>query len=799
MLCALALLNASPALAQLASPGSPALALFGGAHDGRVDVSGREFVYDSKNDTFTVRGQAQVGRGASLLKGDEISFARRQNVATASGNVRFTDPETTLTASHAELDIDDETGKLSDAKLSAAHGSYYVAGREVTKQLGQNYIVKDGYFTTCGCASALPAWSVSGKRLDVHLGGEGIVRHARFNILGHPVLDIPYAVFPANSDRQTGLLTPRIGQSHRRGLQYLQPFFINIDKSQDATVALDVETEARIGALGEYRIRNGPDDWLRFTTGFFDESIRKDRTRDIVDREISDPHIPVNRYGLLGGMRQHLSPDLTAYADTVSVSDSLYLREINAHQLSRGYGTDLTLLRSADSHFGLIRSFDNSFLRVSGTWTQDLIQDQDFTLQKLPEILLSGRRQLFGGLAYTDYDVQAVNYWRTKGIQGDRLDINPSLVVPWRLRDYVSGYARLGARETIYDVSGHNLDVTPPQVAGGLRYNNSLALGELGRGGLRDRQLIYGSFAASTVLSRIYDLNWHALRRIKHTIEPTVSYDYVPVVNQRDLPRFDEVDRVNGRSLLTYGVTSRIFGQFGPALEGGQQAGEEKDDSRGGGFGPGGTNSVAGGSQVRELARLSLLQAYDTLRSVTGNSGTRLSDVEASASLFPTDLASFGSQVGYNPNKRQISNADVYFSVRPPWEAHIKQRLSMGRAMIGGSFLQLGYNFVHGRVSTNGLFIRAYYELFNRIGVYYAPSYDLAAGKLLSTEYGLRIKSSCDCWAADLGVTDTVNPNEVQFQLQLTLGGVGSFGGNPFGRNPFVRSNGPGVLTSTQY
>ena len=53
------------------------------------------------------------------------------------------------------------------------------------------------------------------------------------------------------------------------------------------------------------------------------------------------------------------------------------------------------------------------------------------------------------------------------------------------------------------------------------------------------------------------------------------------------------------------------------------------------------------------------------------------------------------------------------------------------------------------------------------------------------TEYGVRLKSPCDCWAADFGITDSYNPNEVQLQFQLTLGGLGSYGQSPFGRNPF--------------
>jgi hypothetical protein len=72
------------------------------------------------------------------------------------------------------------------------------------------------------------------------------------------------------------------------------------------------------------------------------------------------------------------------------------------------------------------------------------------------------------------------------------------------------------------------------------------------------------------------------------------------------------------------------------------------------------------------------------------------------------------------------------------------------------------------------------------MGLYFAPNYDLAASRMLSMQYGARLKSPCDCWAFDVGVTDSFNPNEVQVQVQLTLGGLGSIGQSPFGRNPFA-------------
>jgi len=71
------------------------------------------------------------------------------------------------------------------------------------------------------------------------------------------------------------------------------------------------------------------------------------------------------------------------------------------------------------------------------------------------------------------------------------------------------------------------------------------------------------------------------------------------------------------------------------------------------------------------------------------------------------------------------------------------------------------------------------------MGFYFAPSYDLVKDKLISSEYGIRFKSPCDCWSFDVGITKTINPSETQYQFQLTLGGLGSVGQSPFGKNPF--------------
>jgi LPS-assembly protein len=780
-----------------------------------VTVTGQETIYDSQTDTFTVRGNARMSQGASVLSADEIQIMRRTREARAHGHVRFSDPDVELTASDAKVNLASETLELYDAKIIARRTTYKLEGQKIRKLEGQNYAITKGFFTTCACTEETPDWAITADEMDVHVGQSGHAKWASFNVLGVPVLKLPYAMFPADTNRHSGLLTPRSGFSELRGFQYMQPYFYAINRSSDATAALDVETNQRVGLLGEYRLTNGKDDYFWINAAFYDESLRSESNRvdDIRDDQIAAPHIPLNRYGAIAMMRQHLTDELTLYGDTITVSDSLYLREMNVWTLSGGYGGNFSSLRSADSHLGALYSFDDGFARLQGTYHQDLIQPQEFALQRLPELVVSGRQQFFDGLAFANYDAQAAYLWRRKGVNGWRFDANPRLTAPVRFGDYVYAFATLGARGTVYDTSGHQVKVVPVGTHG-LDFNNGLKLGPLTEGGLQARGVPWGRVGAATIIERVFNTKWASIEKLKHTIEPFATYTYVPGISQSSLPLFDEVDRVRPRSLITYGATTRLFARLSepeePPPTGRSGAGAPSSEvelvepaADRGPYGeqgdlalalaPQGGSTTSRGAGVRELARITVLHAYDTNYQV-GLTGGKIADVQAVATVFPTSVVWAGSQISYNPRSNGgITNANFFINLQPPWNKQGASKLYMGKAL-QGSFFQLSYNFVDReaavaegtkRNASQFMTARAYTDLFDRVGVYAGPSYDFAAAQLLQAEYGVRFKSPCDCWAFDVGVVDSFNPNEVQVQVQLTLGGLGSIGQSPFGRNPF--------------
>src|SRR5271157_157680 len=79
-------------LALLAAPAvySQTIQSLGGltaTHAGKVDLSGNEFVYDARSDTFIARGDARLRQAGTLLEAHEMQFNRKTQNLLATGDV----------------------------------------------------------------------------------------------------------------------------------------------------------------------------------------------------------------------------------------------------------------------------------------------------------------------------------------------------------------------------------------------------------------------------------------------------------------------------------------------------------------------------------------------------------------------------------------------------------------------------------------------------------------------------------------------------------------------------------------
>ncbi len=796
----------------LAAPILPGLSSIKENGNGEVTIDAEHIEYDQRANVITATGAVKITRGDMVLTADKVKVNRATQVADCTGNVVVVDPQGTLTADVLTLDLLQETGSMDEGSVYLNANHYRLTGAHFEKHVGQSYAITDGKFTTCVCHDGEPpSWSIRGQHVTLDLNGYGRVNRGTLDVRNVPVFYIPYGVFPIQRERQSGFLFPRFGYSNRRGFQTELPFYLDINKSQDATISVDVETAARIGVLGEYRYAFSPLTLGEFSGTYFNEQIRGASSSDVVNRNIANPNIPINRWSVGLTHDQWLPYGFKGFADVLRVSDDLFLREINVFTFNPGVDVAIRTRRFERSRVGIEKLFDDGLVIASATWYQDFINPDKYVFQAPPRIEAQTQTRLFDDHVLAHFAGEAVNYQRDSGYDGNRFDLHPELEVPWHVGTYGYGSVSGGFRETAYHLDNTSVPTQvntnpadpgsqPPSILPALDKN-------------ANRELFYMHGEAGTSLSRVYPFEHFGFTRLKHTIEPSLEYLYVPQSSQRQaaLPIFDAVDRVNQRSVLTYGITSRLIGRtIGTAVVADEAAKHPHTPSVFGGVGANADRraldpdteegSVATGLEavpsapasgpIRELARFSIFQSYDFLNKsgdfidevnpVTGQvepgKESHASDLSMHLRLTPYPYVSLDGRTDYSVTGGGAKSASVSLFLtdpRNPADDFSLQALR-GRTRIG-----IGYRFVSNQAveEVNGsMFVRILKQLYGA----YESRFDAQSGRFLEHRYGLRFVSSQECWVVDLGVSDRVNPQETEVRLLISLVGLAQFGKEPF-------------------
>jgi LPS-assembly protein len=697
-----------------------------------IGIDAEQISYDQKTNTVVARGKVVITRGDTELRADEVRLNRTTNEAEARGNVTVTNPEGTITAEVVSLNLDEETGFLTKADIEARRMRYSLRGERVEKGLGQSYHIENGQFTTCHCADGPPSWSISGADLRVNLEGYGILRDGTFNVLGVPVLYIPRGLFPVQRQRQSGFLIPRFGFSNTRGFQTLLPFYWAIDKSQDVTMAFDLETSVRVGVTGDYRYVLNRETHGEIGMSYFNEVFRG----ATVGAAPFENTIPQNRWSVGGEHEQPFVGGSQAYADVFLVGDDLFLREMNTYAFEPTRVVAIRTLPFTESHAGILRLWDRLALRGEGTYYQNLEGGDSQTLQRAPELDLWGQQRLAGPVL-AELNASLMDYVRATNVDGVRFDAEPAAEVPLPLGRWAFGTMRASFRETAY----HLFEQTISQ--------NGMVLPED-----RSRETVQLGADVNTILNRVYPVHLLGLEKVKHTVEPEIQYLYIPSISQGDLPLLDGVDRINRRNMLTYGVTSRLIGRFSESETGAHAAPSD--------------------SPIRELARISLMQSFDVSREIQSlppaGANDHFSDVDIDGRVNPGRALSLRFHLNYDTGGNSFSATRIGLFIQDPrlFRPRGERPLLETRTSAGVSYRFLAGSALQ-EIDSN-LVVR----LTDWVGFLYSGRYDVVNNRFLDNFFGVRLVSLCDCWALDFAVVNRSNPHEVGAQAQLTLVGFGS-------------------------
>ena len=479
-----------------------------------VTVNADKLDYDRTHDVYVAVGHVRVEQEGMKIEADQITLNNKTGVAVAEGKVYLQEKGDIIRADKLQININTKAGIIYNGDLFMKKDNLHITGEKIERKSETEYHVEKGTFTTCDEGEWYLKADVIDMDMDRYATGHGV----SFNMGGVPVLYTPYLIFPVR--RQTGLLIPEAGYSSSEGFLMKNALFWAISDSQDMTFYSDYRARHGHGTGVEYRYVNSRDSSGKLYYNFF-ETFSRFRT----------PDAPSDRWQFSFEHHEEIAEDLSVRADINLVSDFAYFTDIETKDLelrSRPY---------LDSNLFYIERWDTSSLNLLGQYAVDLTQkSNENTIQKLPELRYNIFEENIAGPVHLNFDGSATNFSVEKGENVMRADFNPRLSAAF----------------------GRGLTFTPRVGARATYYDRSLASSEP-----TEREFYYAGADLNVRFSRVYGADSDAgIGRIRHSIEPSISYNYIPSFDQTSIPQMDVVDTVTAQNLLSVSLINRLTAHY---------------------------------------------------------------------------------------------------------------------------------------------------------------------------------------------------------------------------------------------
>ncbi|MCE5210859.1 MAG: LPS assembly protein LptD [Deltaproteobacteria bacterium] len=696
-----------------------------------VNIEADSMDYDNVQDVYHARGKVTIFYSGAALFADEVELDNKNNVATAQGNAFLKMGEDTLRGEKILFNIEDKTGAAYKANAFYARNNFYVKGDKIEKTGENTYYIEQPLATTCNGDD--PDWQIAGSSMKVTIEGLGLMKDARFLAKGLPVFYTPYLPFPAKTKRQSGFLLPHLSYSRDKdGLDIEIPFFWAISPEMDATFYQRYIEKRGFKEGVEFRYYLGEKSFGTFYGDYLEDARHVIETTDAsTSRDWQGTH---KRWSYYFNHQTDFDSQFYVRTDLKKVSDKWYFKDFSAHNYYLDNYTETAGDNFKNIHFKGDESlrYLESSIRVYKGWsnfnvtgminsTEDFAAvNNDHTLQRYPEIVLTGVKQQFLSTPLYYEFTGAYDYlYRGEGDTGHFIDFSPTISLPFDISRYLKVTPQFTLKETFWSRDDDQTDSREKT----------------------DTRTIYNaSISLSSQLSRVFDVRMKNWEKIRHEIKPEISYSYVPGVSADDVPDYYSSvsspfvmldtnlsgDALTEQNAVAWALTNTLTAK---------------------------TKDEAGKDGYLEFLRLKLFQTYDiheARKDMDGSTSDRrpFSDMGLEFDFTPHKYFSFRARDKYNfYSGWKQNNYDVHIR---DWR---DDAFSVSYRNTEDSLEELNLNL--NAVITkniNGIFI---------------SRYDLLNSKTKENSLGLIYHTQC--WSVMLDYTKT--DDDVRFMFKLSLAG----------------------------
>lgn len=185
-----------------------------------------------------------------LLLADRISCNLRTGELKAEGRIRLEGPGIRLRCERLQMDWKQRIGEAWALELELPP-SWTLRSSHVAFTTLNRWDFESVELSPC--PQEKPGWSARLSRMTLELEGFATFRNAQVRVGGVPVLFLPWAAYPAKSERSSGLLPPQIGFSTHLGASLGLPYYQVLGPTMDLTFAPEYYSKEGLFWGGEYR------------------------------------------------------------------------------------------------------------------------------------------------------------------------------------------------------------------------------------------------------------------------------------------------------------------------------------------------------------------------------------------------------------------------------------------------------------------------------------------------------------------------------------------------------------------
>lgn len=682
-----------------------------------INITADHMVQEGDSDTVKAWGNVVIRFEDRVLRADRVRINNKTGLGEAKGHVFLTSKDGTLIKSKRSLfnmkskraKAIDVVGKFKSTDENKFPLDYYFRGKEIKKVAKDQYRLKDAYLTTC--SGTVPDWSFQAENLDVIKDDRVLFSRGIFKVKNIPILYFPLGYIPINNDRKSGFLTPKFGLSNTDGISFKPVYYWVIDDHSDAT--LGIEYLEKRGVRPELEYRYTPS---KRTKGKFKGVILDDRSTGGLFYKVDWTHDQV-------------------FKNRARFKAKLDLESEGNFNKTFSNNTNLRTRRNTDSFASFNKSWSNSTLDILTRFRDSTQNGNDDTFGQLPQITYQHQRQPIGKSSFqfnqeTSYTSFLLDLDPTPAtddtFQVHRFDFHPQISRPIPLAPWLAFTPTVGFRETVYSK--------------GLVSNTS----NVRTGSFSRESIDINGALAGPRINKIYFTGRKKDTKIKHVIEPRLSYTYIPNIDKRDRRKIrviDAIDDINQTSIATYSLTQRLL---------------KKRMGRN------------GNAQTIEILRFDISQSFDFNKDTqpisATNDGKALSDLRVDLNSRLTDALLFNIDATYDTYDTELESLNFEIGVKPV------QNLSL---FVERRFILDKSTFLLG--SMNWTINKGWHILAT-------TRYDELAGKFLENDLTLRYNNPCKCWGFSLDfinrkiITGNVDRQESKFLFTFTLRGIGTEG-----------------------